>query len=155
MKPTGLPGSLPAGPFTTADARRQRVSRGVLAGNRIDAVLHGVHAVSVAAIFSDRDRMRRLLVAAHLVVPDVVASCMTACVLWGLPVPSRPGRVHVCSSRQVRRPEVLVHRRTVDDHSDLDGIAVTTLVQTFIDVGLEVEASWHLAIGDAIVGRGY
>lgn len=49
---------------------------------------------------------------------------------------------------------MLAHRRAVDGQIGIDGIAVTTPIQTFIDVGLEVDPCWHLAIGDAMVARG-
>jgi len=114
----------------------------------------GVHELAPEDVSSERDRLRRLLTATRLVVADAVASCVTACVLWDLPVPAMSQRAHVCSARHVRRNELLAHRRSVDGSIDLDGIAVTTPVQTFIDVGLEVGAGWHLAIGDAMVQKG-
>lgn len=70
----------------------------------------------------------------------------------GLPIPGPPRRAHVCSARQIRRAELLAHRRSVDGSVERDGVAVTTPIQMFIDIGLEVDAAWHLAIGDAMVG---
>jgi hypothetical protein len=156
MRPFDIPPALlRPGPFTTAAARDHGMGRRVLAGNRVRPVLRGVHELAPAdQAPSDRDRLRRVLVAAQLVVPDAVASCLTACLLWDLPIPAPPPRAHICSARQVRRAELLAHRRSVDGWIRRDGVAVTTPAQTFIDVGLEVEARWHLAIGDAMVQSG-
>lgn len=152
MQPAEIPTALRAGPFTTATAREHGVSRGVLSGNRVRPVIRGVHDLACGgAAVSERDRLRRVLTAVQLVAPEVVASCLTACVLWGLPIPGSPRPIHVCSTRQIRRAGMLAHRRSVDGSVGRDGFAVTTPAQTFIDVGLEVDAGWHLAIGDAMV----
>jgi hypothetical protein len=154
MRPADLPSALFAGPFTTATARQRGVSGTVLAGNRVRPVLNGVHELVSGVTLSERDSVRRLVAAAQLVIDDAVASCTTACLLWGLPIPLASRRVHVCSGRQVRRRELVSHRRRLDGSIDLDGAAVTTPVRTFIDVGLEVGRGWHLAIGDTMVQRG-
>lgn len=155
MRPPDLPSALLTEPFTTATARRLGVSGGVLAGPRVRPILNGVHElVPDEVALPARARVQRVLAAAQLVITDVVASCTTACLLFGLPVPDPSHRAHVCSGRQVRRCELISHRRRLDGSIDLEGIAVTTPVQTFIDVGLEVGAGWHLAIGDAMVTKG-
>lgn len=159
VQPIDIPSALQAGPFTTATARDHGFGRRVLAGNRVRPVVRGVHELTStdeadSEVMSERDRLRRVLAAAQLVVPDAIASCLTACALWGLPIPGTSRRAHICSARQVRRTELLAHRRSVDGSVERDGIPVTTPVQTFIDVGLELEAGWHLAIGDAMVQAG-
>jgi hypothetical protein len=155
MRPVDIPPALRTGPFTTAVARGHGVGRRVLAGNRVRPVMRGVHElIPVDQATSGRDCLRPILAAVRLVVPDAVASCLTACSLWELPIPAPPRRAHICSARQVRRAEVLVHRRSVDGWILRDGVAVTTPVQTFIDVGLEVSQGWHLAIGDAMIQAG-
>lgn len=134
MRSIDLPSALVTDPFTTAGARRLGVSGDVLSGHRVRAVLKGVHELVPEGPISERERLRRLIAAAQLVVPDVVASCTTACLLWGLPVPTMSRWAHVCSGKQVRRAELVAHRRCLDGSIDLDGIAVTMPVQTFMDV---------------------
>lgn len=152
MRPIDIPADLRTGAFTTVTARDSAVSRHVLSGLRIRRVVHGVHEVTPAnEEISERDRLRHVLRAAQLAAPDAIASCLTACTVWDLPIPTSPSRVHVCSTRRIRRIELCSHRRSVDGAIRRDGILVTSPVQTFIDVGLEVDPGWHLVIGDAMV----
>jgi hypothetical protein len=154
MKLVDIPAELRTGPFTTTTARDSGVSRHVLSGLRIRRVAQGVHELARDdEDLSERDRLRRVLLAAQAAAPDAVASCLTACAIWDLPVPVWPSHAHVCCARQIRRAGIRAHRRLVEGAMTRHGILVTSPVQTFLDVGLEVDAGWHLAIGDAMVAK--
>jgi hypothetical protein len=83
----------------------------------------------------------------------VVGSCLTAAAIWRLPIPTSGLDVHVCAPKQVRRPGFTAHRRAAPEARIVDGLPVTSPVQTFLDLGAEVDGTWLVVIGDAMVQR--
>lgn len=149
-----VPASLLTRPFSTSEARLAGVTDRMLADRRFDGVVHGVHDTGPSSSLIERERVCRLLRAVQLVRPDSVASCLAAATLYDLPVPARPIEVHVSVATLLNRPQVVAHRRTVDGPRDVDGVRLTSPLQTFFDLAAELRPPWLLVIGDALVQRG-
>jgi hypothetical protein len=140
----------------TPDARIAGVTDRMLGGPRFHHIVHGVHARSGVPPVDERERVSRLLRAVQLVRPDALASCLAAAIIFGLPVPAHPIDVHLTAAALLSRPEVVAHRRTLDGGvSEVDGVRLTSPVQTFLDLAAELRPPWLLAIGDAFAHLGF
>jgi hypothetical protein len=127
----------------------------MLQGSRFESVLFGVHQVVDDSELADRERVRRLLRAVERVRPDASASCLTAAMMWNLPIPLRRlDPVHIRSVVQMRRPQVRAHRGDAGRVSVIDGVRVTSPVRTFIDLAAELDDTWLVVIADAMTQRG-
>lgn len=149
-----IPRQLPARPFTTAEARTAGLTDRMLADVRFDRIVHGVHDLTTPAVLVERDRVCRLLRAVQRARPDTVASCLAAATLYDLPVPTRRIDVHVSAGTLLRRPEVIAHRWISDRDREVDGVCLTSPIQTFLDLAAELRPPWLFVIGDALVQHG-
>ncbi len=91
--------------------------------------------------------------------PDSVLSHVSAGIVWGLPVPWRLlGRVHITRSSGSGKTSRWVHRHLAPledaDCAVLDGLAVTGLVRTALDLSCLVHADEALAVMDACLRLG-
>ncbi len=79
----------------------------------------------------------------------------TAARLWGGVVPDTD-RTDVTSSRvRLRTAGILGHRvRGADEVTRLDGIPLTTPIQTFLDLGLHLDLVDLVVLGDSLVKNG-
>lgn len=104
-------------------------------------------------------RRHRLLVAATLeLTADAVVSHLSAAVLHGLPVPGPLPRVHLTrpAGRGKRRGYVHLHVAALDA-SDVvvrDGVAVTSLARTVVDLGCSLPFADAVVAGDAALRLG-
>jgi very-short-patch-repair endonuclease len=153
---SGLPTPVqpPARPFTTSAGRQAGITDRMLSGRRFVRVVHGVHDAAEPTSFPERERVLRLLRGIQLVRSDSVASCLAAAMLYGLPVPAHPIDVHVTAVTLLSRPQVVAHRRALDDAREVEGVRLTSPVQTFLDLAAELRPPWLLAIGDALARFG-
>ncbi len=150
-----IPTQLTTRPFSTSEARLAGVTDRMLSDHRFDRVVHGVHDVAESSSLAERERVRRLVRAVQVARPDTVASCLAAAMLYDLPVPAHPIDVHVTAVRLLRRPEVVAHRRLLDEVRVVEGIRLTAPVVTFFDLAAELRPPWLLAIGDAFAQLGH
>ena len=116
--------------------RAAGISRGLvdfrLAEGRLHIVHRGVYAVGHAAV-SGRGR---LMAAVLALGPGAVLSHGSAAMLWGLLADWR-GAAHVTvpgRGARGRRSGIIVHRVHEIERAELDGIPVTTLPQTLLDL---------------------
>jgi len=130
---------------------------------RRDGELERVRRGSYAAPerIDDASRHRRLAAATFpLLAGGSVLSHATAAVVHGLPISEeRVGRVWVTrpGSGHGRRGPVVHLRRSPLAASDVvvvDGLAVTSLARTAIDVARELPFEWGVVICDAVLARG-
>jgi very-short-patch-repair endonuclease len=96
--------------------------------------LHRLHR-GVYAVGHDRVDARGRWMAATLTVPDSVLSHASAAALWGLRS-TASGFHHLTASRRATRPELIAHRRRLPagERTDNDGIPVTTVARTLLDI---------------------
>lgn len=92
--------------------------------------------------------------------PRAVISHGSAAVLHGLPIfPEAVERLHLTRDRNsggVRRPLIHVHAAalTTDDVSAVDGIAVTSLARTVVDLARTLSYQQAVAVGDRALAYG-
>jgi hypothetical protein len=108
----------------------------------------------------DRDAQHRLLVhaAVERLPPADVVSHWSAAALWGLPVIGPwPDRVHVTAAADSHRRSTTTlvrHRRELaGDVMLLDGVTVTSLAETVIDIARVATFAQAVAMGDAALWR--
>ncbi|MGF1648136.1 MAG: type IV toxin-antitoxin system AbiEi family antitoxin domain-containing protein [Kineosporiaceae bacterium] len=130
-----------------------RVGRGVVADPAVWASLddRGRH-VSVCRALVGRCRS------------EVVLAAHSAAVAWGLPTRGGPPRTPVLLQRRTAgrpefggRSESAVRRRAWvrdDDLAEVEGLAVTSLARTVVDVARHEPVVWGLAAADAARARG-
>lgn len=125
-----------------------------LAGG-LDRVRHGGYATSGQCHGSEDDYRALLATTIPLLKPDSVLSHASAGVLWGLPVPRRMlTKVHVTrpqvSGGSIRR-WLHTHSWLLAEHelTRIEGVAVTSLARTAVDLACQASGPEGLAIMDA------
>ena len=111
---------------------RSAIARRVAAG-RLHRVHRGVYAVGHLALTRSGHRL-----AAVLAVSDqALASHITAAAIWEIRTTSSPRIDVTTSGRQRSRGAIRVHERAIhaDDRTIRDGIPVTSLARTLVDLG--------------------
>ncbi len=109
-----------------------------------------------------REQQHRILIAAVLAVasPDAVVSHISAAVLHGLPVWAvLLGRVHLTRNRRSgarKGRQVVLHSAALRDDEIVvvDGIRVTSVARTLIDLGCTLPMAQAVVLGDAALRRG-
>lgn len=131
--------------------------RRALAGGRLARVRPGTYLPAAHSSWQDRAERHRLLVRATLdrlspdaVVADVSAVALHGLPLWGLAL----DRVHVVRPRDEggrRGRRVHVHPRvlTRDEVTVVDGLAVTTVARTVVDLACRVPFEQGVVVADA------
>ena len=146
-----------SGYFTTAQAAERGVTRQLLAyhcaeGN-IDRAAHGIYRLRryPAQPFED------LIVACLWVGPDAVVSHETALAVYGLG-DAMPATIHVTVPRRFRgrRPGARVHHASLpaSDRSTYNGVPITSVERTLIDVAAESDPSLALQAAVEALERG-
>lgn len=129
----------------SAQAIQHRVSKG-----RLHRIHSGVYAVGRP----DLTRHGRWMAAVLAGGPHAVLSHGSAGTLWGISAPLRsPIEISVRSSSAHRRPSLRINRRpglSVSDIVRRDGIPVTGVVRTFLDLAMRLDgARLERAINEA------
>jgi hypothetical protein len=139
--------------------RAQLLALGLGAGaiqHRLDtARLHRIHIGVYALAYHSPSPQTRLMAAVLACGPSAVLSHRSAAQLWGIG-PVWRGEVEVTVAGNRSRRGVHVHRRsTIADHAtNWQGIPVTTVPQTLIDLGTVLDAQrLSRAVNDACVKR--
>lgn len=143
-----------AGAFTVAEARAAGLGPSRLAGPDLSRPTHGVRTLSPPETFRDR------VIATRLALPsDVAFSHLAAARLWGLPLPRELedgpiDAMRTTSAARVRRRGCigrrgLESRTTVTDR----GILLTSLEDTWCDLGEMLEVDDLVVVGDAVARR--
>jgi very-short-patch-repair endonuclease len=145
----------------SASALRWAVHTGLLHRLR-----HGVYTLARDWQEAGPQARHVLLLLAHQRVdPALVACAESAAVVWGLPLPSRPGtKLHLiaqeCGTRRGtsghRAGAVLRQARLADSDVVIcpNGVRVTSAVRTVRDCVRVLPRPWGLALADAAVARG-
>ncbi len=134
--------------------QRSRIRRGVYS-HTVDHAVDGL-----AAPFSAIEQHRRLIRATLPVcAPDSVVSHRSAAVLWGLPLESPPDRVEITRMpTNGGQDRGCVHLRIARlDPSELtvvDGLPVTTLARTVVDLARALPLAKSVIPGDAALAAG-
>lgn len=107
-----------------------------------------------------RALQNKILAEARTMADQLVVSHTSAWILHGLPVPWELGyeTSYVCvpkGTHRVRRRNVkCVQRTSRPEVQDMDGVLVTTPMQTWLDLGhLKTTLATYVGLGDALVGR--
>lgn len=147
-----LPHELVGEAFSTTAAREAGVTRSRLRARDLDAPFRGVRTPD-----GDRSSMRALI-GAYItrIPPGHVFSHVTAALLHGIPLPyrlQRDSRLHVTVPAGQRPPQVedvVGHeiRRDFLDAELLDGIPVTSPLQTWIDLASRLSVGELTAVAD-------
>lgn len=156
VRRSDLPAALPRG-FLVHEARELGVSAGRLRARDLGRPLHGARSRD---LLTDDDRLRLILDA----VPDGAFFCgPTAAAVHRMPLPrsirddagSRPHVAVALPANRIRRPELVGRALAVDDDDliDVDGIRVTTIERTWVDLGAVLEIASLVAAGDALLQR--
>ncbi len=149
----------------TSDLRAEGYATREIAGlvrtGEIAHLRRGAYGVPVAGELTVEEHHRRLVMATALQLrPGAVVSHGSAAVLHGLPVWAEDvARVHLTRSRSQgakRRSVVEVHGATLtaDDVTVLDGVPVTTLTRTVLDLARTVAVERSVAAGDRALAVG-
>lgn len=149
-----LPPGLSSRSFSIGEARRHGVSRGRLAASDLVTPTRGVR-VPWGVQLSPAEVVRPLLT----LMPDAVASFITAAKVWGFPLPlgwERDPTVHVTrplGTPGSTRPGVVCHRMGLADRDMvmLDGVLVTSRERTWLDLAGVLPFEHVVAIGDFLV----
>ncbi len=145
-----------AGWFRAADAIASGVSRQQLARYATSAVLtrssHGVYRLNdfPSQPFED------VIVACLWAGPAAVASHATAVAIYGLG-DEMPASIHITIPHRLRkrRPGLIMHIADIgSDSSSRDGVPVTSVVRTIVDVAREMSAKDVSALIDEAEGKG-
>ena len=116
------------------DAIARRVANG-----RLHRIHRGVYAVGHTVLVPNAYRHAAVLAFGD----SALASHTTAAAIWDIR-PMSSGRHHVTTTADIRsRERIVVHRRPIhpDDRAIHDGIPVTSLARTLVDVGDVVKPS--------------
>lgn len=151
-----LPPELMAEPFSVALGRSLGLTRRRLQGPDLVAPFRGVRSAGPApgtAVQLSRSYVERM-------APTHLISHQTAALLHGLPLPSwlaADTRIHVTVPAGTRPPQMIgvvgheLGRELL--HADIvDGIPVTTPLQTWIDLGAVLPLGALVAVADALCG---
>ncbi|MDQ4502594.1 hypothetical protein [Sinomonas sp. ASV322] len=149
-----LPPQLATRSFSVPEARFLGVSRGRLSASDLVSPTRGVR-VPWGSNATPTTLVRPLLD----LMPDAVASFMSAAQIWGLPLPlvhERDPTIHVTrppGTPRSARPGVACHRMHLADHDVvmLDGVRVTSRERTWLDLAGVLPLSHLVAIGDYLV----
>ncbi|GHG57816.1 hypothetical protein GCM10012320_31020 [Sinomonas cellulolyticus] len=149
-----LPHGLSSRSFSIGEARMHGVSRGRLAASDLVAPTRGIR-VPWGAQLSAADVVRPLLA----IMPDSVASFITAAKIWGFPLPlewERDPTIHVTrplSTPGSVRPGVVCHRMGLAERDVVvvDGVPVTSRERTWLDLAGILPPEHVVAIGDYLV----
>lgn len=151
--PDPIPPELTETPFTVAAAKRSGVSRARLENRVLTRPTYGVRSVTPV---TDVVAMASALAAA--LPTDCVFSHETAARLWGLPCgalwqPHFPSHVmRVSAKAPIRRRGVRAHQGLeVRTATEVGGLSVTSLLDTFVDVAAEGPLETGVVLGDALV----
>ncbi|MGY3567822.1 hypothetical protein [Sinomonas sp. RB5] len=149
-----LPPELSARSFTVAEAAMLGIGRGRLRASDLVAPTRGVRvpwgaAMGAAAV------VRPL----QALLPDAVASFITAAKIWGFPLPldaERDQTLHVTRPLETpgsTRPGVACHRMRLAarDVVTIDGVLVTSRERTWLDLAGVLPFEQVVAIGDYLV----
>jgi hypothetical protein len=144
-----IPRQLRGGPFTTEELVAAGLRWEVTRRQEVSRITRGVHVVG------ERDATL-VLTGLQLVLPPGSAfSCETAARIWSLPTAKVDGGVvHIRTTAQVRRANVVAHVGQLGDVTRHGNVSVTTPIATFLDLAAHLDDRWLLAIGDAIIRRG-
>ncbi|MCZ4067687.1 DUF559 domain-containing protein [Microbacterium sp. NE2HP2] len=156
MRRTPLPAELPTG-FVTETAREHGVTAGRLRARDLTSPLHGTRA---RGPLNDLDMLR--LIGER--VPGHAFFCgPTAAAVHRMPLPAvlrdaaaaRPHLAVALPANRVRRPEVVGRALAVrpDDIACVDGIRLTTIERTWVDLAGAVSLGALVAAGDALISR--
>lgn len=150
--------------FLSSEFSRLSVSTKVRSGEW-ERVARGALTTHIAEedIYARRRRLvlARILALTRMSTADLWVSHTSAALLWGLPAPVQPGRLHVTqrvrpSTTAARSTGIVRHILHLPDHhlTTCQGIAVTTPARTVIDSARLLPMSQSLAIVDAALNRG-
>lgn len=145
----------------TADEIKRMVLRGELARVRRGAYARDRTSPKADDSYDLRTPHRRLIAATEAQLhPRAVLSHGSAAAVWGLPLfPGMVRHVHVTRDRRgggVRRSVVFVHGSPIrdDDRVVVDGLVVTTLARTAVDLGRTLTYDQAVAVADAAAAGG-
>lgn len=149
-----LPPELSTRSFTIAEAAALGVGRGRLRGSDLLAPTRGVR-VPWGVEMSPVNAVRPL----QALMPDAVASFLTAAKIWGFPLPFSAERdlgLHVTRPQQTpgsTRPGLVCHRMSLAaaDVVMVDGVLVTSRERTWLDLAGVLPFELIVAIGDYLV----
>lgn len=146
--------------FTQRGYSRDEVAR-MLARGELVHLRRGAYARATGQILDERDEHRRLIIATlPQVSPRSVVSHASAAALHQLPVwKSALDRVHLTRDRlNGGRRDRIVHLHSTpispDEIIELDGLRVTSLSRTVIDVARSLPYEQSVCIGDAALAAG-
>jgi hypothetical protein len=149
-----LPPELSSRSFSTEEARAHGVSRSRLSATDLVVPTRGIR-VPWGAQMSAADAVRPLLA----LMPDAVASFVTAARIWDFPLPlsfERDASIHVTrplTTPGSTRPGIVCHRMRLAERDIVvaDGVAVTSRERTWLDLAGVLPEEHVVAIGDHLV----
>jgi hypothetical protein len=149
-----LPPELSARSFTLAEAAALGVGRGRLKGSDLLAPTRGIR-VPWGVEMSAANVVRPL----QALMPDAVASFVTAAKIWRFPLPlnaERDQTLHITRPLETpgsTRPGLVCHRMRLaaGDTVIIDGVAVTSRERTWVDLAGVLPFEQVVAIGDYLV----
>lgn len=157
MRRAPLPAALPVG-FLTETARELGVTAGRLRARDLARPLHGARAREP---LNHLDLLRLIR---ERVPPHAFFCGPTAAAAHRMPLPgplrdaaaARPHVAVALPANRVRRPEVVGRALAVepDDIVEVDGIRLTTVERTWVDLGASLSLGALVAAGDALIARG-
>jgi uncharacterized protein DUF559/putative AbiEi antitoxin of type IV toxin-antitoxin system len=125
-----------------AGLKASAITRGIAAG-RLHRLHEGVYAVGHPGV----SREARWLAAVLACGPTALLSHRDAAALWGLLRPGSHAGTDVVTARRCRRrPGIVLHRSRrihAEDHATRDGIPVTSVARTLLDLA-ETVRPWRL-----------
>jgi very-short-patch-repair endonuclease/predicted transcriptional regulator of viral defense system len=135
---SGQHGLVTIGQLAAIGMSRQSVSAWIAAG-RLHRVQRGVYAVGHAALTPIARRLAAVLTFGEL----AVASHITAAALWDVRRTSATLHHVTVPGKSQSRSGIRVHRRTLaaEDRDRCDGVPVTSLARTLVDLGDVVPAT--------------
>ena len=149
-----IPVALQGGAFTVAQARAAGLGTSRLGGPDLSRPTHGVRSLATPETFRDR------VVAPRVELPsDVAFSHLPAARLWGLPLPREleDGPIDAMRATSVARVRRrgCVGRRGLESRATArnHGLLLTSLEDTWCDVGETLELDDLVVVGDAVARR--
>ena len=149
-----IPVTLQGGAFTVAQGRAAGLGTSRLSGPDLRRPTHGVRSLARPETF------RELVLATRLALPsDVAFSHLTSARLWGLPLPRELedgpiDAMRATSAARVRR-RGCVGRRGLESRTTTEnrGLRLTSLEDTWCDLGETLELDDLVVVGDAVARR--